>query len=114
MDPVALIPTPDTIPVHWGWFQFLLLLTFYLHILFMNVMLGTIIIAFVRHFQRPTETCPLTEEISQKLPFSIALAVNFGVAPLLFVQVLYGHFIYASSILMAVLWLSIVGILIAA
>lgn len=114
MDPAALIPTPDAIPVHWGWFQLLLLLTFFLHILLMNVMLGTIIIAFVRHFHRPAETSPLTEEISQKLPFSIALAVNFGVAPLLFVQVLYGHFIYASSILMAALWLSIVGILIVA
>ncbi len=114
MDPAALIPTPDAIPVHWGWFQFLLLLTFYLHILLMNVMLGTVIIAFVRHLQRPAATSPLTREISKKLPFSIALAVNFGVAPLLFVQVLYGHFIYASSVLMAALWLSIVGILIAA
>ena len=114
MDPATLIPTPDTIPVHWGWFQLLQLITFYLHILFMNVMLGTIIIAFVRHFQQPAETGPLTVEISRKLPFTIALAVNFGVAPLLFVQVLYGHFIYASSVLMAALWLSIVGILIGA
>ena len=114
MDPAALIPTPDTIPVHWGWFQFLLLLTFYLHILLMNVMLGTVIIAFVRHVHRPATSSLLTREISKKLPFSIALTVNFGVAPLLFVQVLYGHFIYTSSVLMAVLWLSIVGILIVA
>lgn len=114
MDPAALIPTPDAITVHWGWFQFLLLLTFFLHILLMNVMLGTVIIAFVRHFHRPDTSDLLTREISGKLPFSIALAVNFGVAPLLFVQVLYGHFIYASSVLMAALWLSIIGILIAA
>jgi len=114
MDPATLIPTPDAIPVHWGWFQFLLLLTFYLHILLMNVMLGTVIIAFVRHLQRPADSSLLSREISKKLPFSIALAVNFGVAPLLFVQVLYGHLIYASSVLMAALWLSIVAILIAA
>jgi len=114
MDPAALIPTPDAIPVPWGWFQFLLLLTFYLHLLFMNVMLGTVIIAFTHHFRCPDSSGMLTREISHKLPFSIALTVNFGVAPLLFIQVLYGHFIYASSVLMAPLWLSIIGILIAA
>jgi hypothetical protein len=41
-------------------------------------------------------------------------SVNFGVAPLLFVQVLYGHFFYASSILMAVFWLAVIPLLIAA
>ena len=114
MDPVALIPTPDALPVHWTWFQFLFLLTFFFHIILMNVMLGTIIIAFVRHAHRPKASELLTREISGKLPFAIALAVNFGVAPLLFLQVLYGHFIYTSSVLMAALWLSIIGILIAA
>jgi hypothetical protein len=111
MDPAALIPTPDAIPVFWGWFQFFLLLTFFLHILLMNVMLGTAFIAFVSHFRRNAQTAPCTEVISGNLPFTIAFAVNFGVAPLLFVQVLYGHLIYASSILMAVFWLSIVALL---
>ncbi|RUM41719.1 MAG: hypothetical protein DSY70_00775 [Desulfobulbus sp.] len=114
MDPATLIPSPDTIPVHWIWFQLLLLVTFYIHILLMNIMLGTIIIALVSHVRKPQPDTALTHHISENLPFSIALAVNFGVAPLLFVQVLYGHFVYASSILMAPLWLSIVGILIAA
>ena len=114
MDPATLVPTPDAIPVHWGWFQLLLLLTFFIHILLMNIMLGTIIIASLRHLRKPKEQTLLTRDIADNLPFSIALAVNFGVAPLLFAQVLYGHFIYASSILMAPLWLSVVAILIAA
>ena len=114
MDPAGLIPTPDAIPVHWAWFQLLLLITFFLHILLMNVMLGTAVIAFVKHLSPSSSSERLTSEISRKLPFSIALAVNFGVAPLLFVQVLYGHFIYVSSVLMAALWLSVIGILIAA
>ncbi len=56
----------------------------------------------------------MVKETSKKLPFAIAFTVNFGVAPLLFLQVLYGNFIYASSLLMAVFWLSIVFILICA
>ena len=114
MESASLIPTPDAIPVHWPWFQLLLLVTFFLHILLMNVMLGTVLIAFIRHLHRPGQSNVLTKEISAKLPFTVALAVNFGVAPLLFVQVLYGHFIYTSTILMAWPWIAIIDILILA
>jgi hypothetical protein len=44
--------------------------------------------------------------IGKRLPFYMAFAINFGVAALLFLQVLYGHFFFAGSILMAVWWLS--------
>ena len=37
----------------------------------------------------------------------MALTVNFGIPPLLFLQVLYGQFMYTSSILMGWCWLSI-------
>jgi len=114
MHPAALIPTPDALPVAWGWFQLLLLPTFFLHILLMNVMFGSAFIALVSHLRAPAEARPCTLEISQKLPFTIAFAVNLGVAPLLFVQVLYGHLFYVSSLLMAVFWLSIMVLLIAA
>jgi hypothetical protein len=114
MDPALLIPTPDAIPVSWGWFQALLLLTLFCHILLMNVMLGTAFIALINHLGNNGRSTPCTREISQKLPFTIAFAVNFGIAPFLFVQVLYGHFLYTSSILMAVFWLSIIALLIAA
>jgi len=114
MNPDTLIPTPDAIPVGWGWFQILLTLTFYLHILAMNIMLGTVIIAFVQNFSSEGKSLPVSRLIAKKLPYTIALAVNLGVAPLLFVQVIYGHLIYVSSILMGVFWLSIVALLIIA
>ena len=112
MDPSALIPTPDTLPVSWGWFKLLLILTLFLHIILMNVMLGTGVIALVDHFRGKSDLDPLNREISRKLPLAIAFTVNFGIAPLLFVQVLYGHFLYASSVLMANFWLFIIGLLI--
>lgn len=113
MNPAHLIPTPGLLQVPWGWFQLLLSSTFLLHLLLMNVMLGWAIIAFCNHAFK--ESIPADNQlISRKLPFTIAFTVNFGVAPLLFLQVLYGHFIYTSSVLMAVFWLSIVGLLILA
>jgi hypothetical protein len=112
MDPSALIPTPDILPVAWGWFQLLLIITLFLHIILMNVMLGTGIIAFVNNFRGDSDSDSLTRTISQKLPFTIAFTVNFGIAPLLFVQVLYGHFFYTSSVLMANFWLFVIGFLI--
>ncbi|MDW7772389.1 MAG: hypothetical protein SCH71_05805 [Desulfobulbaceae bacterium] len=112
MDPAALIPSPDTLQVPWVWFQLLLTATLFLHLILMNIMLGTGIIAFVNHFRAPEQENPLCRTIARNLPFAIAFTVNFGVAPLLFVQVLYGNFLYTSSILMAVFWLSIIGLLI--
>jgi len=114
MDPATLIPTPDQIPVGWGWFQILLTLTFYLHVLAMDTMLGTAIITFIHHFSSEGDSSPVTREISKKLPYVIALAVNLGIAPLLFAQVLYGQFLYVGSMLMGVFWLSIVLLLIIA
>ncbi|BCO10262.1 hypothetical protein GF1_26380 [Desulfolithobacter dissulfuricans] len=114
MDPATLIPTPDPLQVPWGWFQLLLTITIFLHILLMNMMLGGAFIAFARHLTHPEDPGPLTRMISRRLPFTIAFTVNFGVAPLLFVQVLYGHFMYTSSILMASFWLLIIALLIAA
>ena len=63
MDPARLIPAPDPLPVPWGWFQVLLLLTFVLHLLFMNTMLGTGIIALVSHLKNPKSALPATADI---------------------------------------------------
>jgi hypothetical protein len=114
MDPARLVPTPDTIPVAWGWFQALLTFTFVLHILFMNTLLGSAILALFREFRTSPAPDPVSRDISLKLPYTLAFTVNLGVAPLLFVQVLYGQFIYTSSILMAVYWLGVVFLLIPA
>lgn len=110
MDAAQLIPTPDVLQVPWGWFQVLLTVTFFAHVVVMNILLGCSIITFFRHVVG--KNSDVNRAISKKLPLTVAFAVNFGVAPLLFLQVLYGHFMYTSSVLMAVYWLSIFGIVI--
>ncbi|BBO79142.1 hypothetical protein DSCW_65590 [Desulfosarcina widdelii] len=89
---------------------FFLVLTFVLHLLFMNAMLGSAIMAFICEL-RGKKAGP-SKDISTKLPYTIAFTVNLGVAPLLFLQVLYGQFIYVSSVLMAGFWLAVIGLII--
>jgi len=104
-----LIPYPDTLPAPWGLFNILLIITFFLHLLMANTMLGAGIVLLVKDvFKRAKDAeRDVSREIGDKLPMSIAFTVNLGVAPLLFLQVIYGQFIYVSSVLMAVYWLSI-------
>jgi hypothetical protein len=109
-----LIPHPDTLTVAWGWFQFLLLLAFPLHLLAMNAMVGGLAIGVFQHFQGGPVRLRLAYRLAVLLPVVIAFAVNFGIAPFLFSQVLYGHFFYTSSILMASFWLAVIPILILA
>lgn len=109
-----LVPTPDAIPVAWGWFQFLLLLTLPLHLLFMNAMVGSAGMALIARLSPAEPSRRLAHELAKILPFLVAFTVNLGVAPLLFNQVLYGHFLYVSSVLMGVFWLAVIPLLILA
>ncbi len=113
MEPVY-IPSPDTIPVAWGWFQFLLLLTFPLHLLAMNAMLGGLGIGISQQALGGDVRNRLAHRIAIALPLAIALVVNLGVAPFLFLQVLYGQFVYTSAILMGSFWIMVIPILLVA
>jgi hypothetical protein len=107
MDPARLIPAAEAIPSPWGWLEALLLLTFVLHVLFMNLTVGSAIIALVGRFTGRQRD--LARELGHRLPTTLALQINMGVAPLLFVQVLYGQLLYTSSVLMAGWWLSVIA-----
>lgn len=107
MDPARLIPAPEAIPSPWGLLEALLVLTFALHILFMNLSVGSALLAFLGRVTGRRKD--LAKELGHRAPTFLALTVNFGVAPLLFVQVLYGQFLYTSSVLMAGWWISAIG-----
>ncbi|MDH5717386.1 MAG: hypothetical protein OEZ22_07080 [Spirochaetia bacterium] len=108
----AIIPAPDqlAIPGPFWLFQVLLVFTFLLHVLTMNALLGGSIIAVVSYFRGKVDKNhqKLAKTIYSYLPTVIATAVSFGVAPLLFVQLIYGQFFYTSSIILGGIWLSVV------
>lgn len=114
MNPASLIPVADTLTVPWGWFQFLLMLTFPLHLFAMNAMLGTGLAAFIAHLFPGRDHRELAHELAKALPFLVAFTVNLGVAPLLFVNVVYGHLLYSSTVLMGMYWLAVIPLVIIA
>jgi hypothetical protein len=96
----------------------LLQLTFLFHLVAMNVVLGGSILALHWRFSRRAEDAhhrrALLAFFARALPVALAATVTLGVAPLLFVQVLYGPLFFTSSILMAAWWLGIVPLVILA
>lgn len=108
------IPIPGPEPLLHG----LLVLTFMLHALFMNLVLGGTLITLCtdwlgiqtgrEHYRR------LAASLGDLLPTAMALAVVLGVGPLLFLQSLYGRFFYTASILIGPVWIAVIAVLITA
>jgi hypothetical protein len=113
----ALLPAPEpaALPAPAWLFHGLLLLTFYAHVLVMNVTLGTSLIGAVHTLwgdRKDDRTACLRTVLSRILPTSVSFAITTGVAPLLFVQVLYGQLFYPATILIGWAWLAVPGLLI--
>jgi hypothetical protein len=111
------LPTLDPIPLPAPvWLlAALLLLTFALHVVPMTMTLGGGFWAIVAA-RRASDPAfgEVARRMAKGLPYWTAAAVSTGVAALLFLQVLYGPVFYASSVVIAWPWLSIVGLVLAA
>jgi len=110
MNPIEIIPDFDSIPLPGPvWLlKALLLLTFALHLIAMNMLFGgvwTALFARVKDNKGKSSIYGrLYRQLVGYLPTLVPATVTIGVAPLLFVQVLYGHLFYSSSIAMAWYW----------
>lgn len=114
-----IIPGPEPVPLPADpiLLQGLLLLTFVLHILFLSQVLGGGVLylgataAARREPDHPLGR--LAGWLAGLSPWMIAFTITSGVAPLLFVQLLYGSFFYTSSVIMAWAWFAVIPLLIA-
>lgn len=117
MDLAHLIPSyqPLPFPLPVWLMQLLLVLGFYLHALPMNVMLGGGFIAaalfLIGRKDKSSYSFRAAKALAVSLPLFISFAVTQGIVPLLFLQLLFGPAFYTSSILMAVPWLGVLGVL---
>lgn len=119
---VALqIPRPDPLPMAGpSWlFTAVLLLVFFLHILPMNLVLGGSLVTALARLKGKTSSkgnhhLHLSAALARMLPVATALAITFGVATLLFAQIIYGRLLYTSSILLGWYWFAVIPALILA
>ena len=105
----SLIPAPEPIPLPAPvWLlQALLFITFVLHIVPMNMTLGgLVILAHGEMSGRMSE--PLRRWITSYLPATVAFTVTTGVAPLLFLQVLYGQLFFPAAVIIAWAWFAVI------
>lgn len=112
------LPPPDPLPLPGPpWlFEILLLVTFVLHVLAMNALLGGGILgAFcaLRGRANVPYMRMIADRIYRILPIATAATITLGIAPLLFIQVLYGRFYFTSSILIGIPWIGLVVLLLA-
>lgn len=110
--PASLIPAldPAAMPGPPWLFHVLWVLTFLIHLVFVNMVLGGSVLAALAGRERPggRETQAFFVDANG---WAISFAITFGIAPLLFMQVLFGRFFYTATILLAWWWFGMLGIL---
>ncbi|MCS7266071.1 MAG: hypothetical protein NZ805_14715 [Armatimonadetes bacterium] len=100
-------PEPISLPAPIWLLQGLLFITFVLHIVPMNMTLGGLVmLAHGEMTQRMSE--PLRRWIVSYLPVTTAFTITTGVAPLLFLQVLYGQLFFPAAIMIAWAWFAVI------
>jgi len=112
MEPLDVSSLP-ALPAPMWFIQFFKVLGFVLHMIPMNLWLAGMLLAVILYpwkgFPRRWAT-----RIGRQMPVVVALGVNFGIVPLLFIQVAYPWAFYPATILTAWFWLAIIGLLLIA
>lgn len=110
--PASLIPAldPAALPGPPWLFHVLWVITFLVHLVFVNMVMGGSVLAALVGSGRAgaREIQAFFVEVNG---WAISFAITFGIAPLLFMQVLFGRFFYTATILVAWWWLGMLGIL---
>ncbi len=78
-----------------------MVLTFALHIIFVNLAIGGSFMAVYEHYKKGEPNKKLSRFLARATTVNLSAAVVLGVAPLLFVQVVYDPFWYVSNVLSA-------------
>ena len=93
----------------------LYLATLVIHVVFMGyVLAGSAYLAGVVTLRRDHTPDPFEPLLREWLPFMLSLAITAGVAPLLFIQILYRPQFYTANLLLFHRWMAVVPVLIVA
>ncbi|MDD5087873.1 MAG: hypothetical protein PHI18_03620 [bacterium] len=102
------------IPAHPLLISHLLGLVFLIHVVFMNYVVAAPLLAMIYLRAKGEAGRLFARWLTAAVPVAFTFTINFGVASLLFVQVLYPERFYTANILLGAAWLGIVGMLMVA
>ncbi len=114
-----LVPAVDPMPLPApAWlFHVLLVFTFFLHALFMNLTLGGTILAAIGRLAAGGDAGDPRAVLANRLvginTYGISLTITTGIAPLLFIQLIYQQYFYTATILIGWVWLGFLAMLMA-
>ncbi len=86
------------VPSHPIIFQVLMVLTFALHIIFVNLTWASSFLAFYFNLKKEENYINLSKTLKKSIPSLFSVAMLLGIAPLLFIQTIYDYFWYNSNI----------------
>ena len=106
MNPLIPAPVPVPLPAPVWLLRFLSVFTFVLHLVLMNCLVGGVVLLCVSAYRslHDEQQRELVRRVAPVMPAVVSFTITFGVAPLLFLQLVYGQFFYTSSLLMAWGW----------
>ncbi len=116
MDPTQLLGPTNSLglPAPFWFIEFFKVLGFSLHVVPMNLWYAGVILAAVLGAWGSPNGKRLSQRLMTQMPFIVAFGVNLGIVPLLFTQVAYYRVFYPTTILIALPWLSVIGLLLVA
>ncbi len=109
MDPRALVapPSPLGYPGPFWFLELFKVFGFSLHMVPMNMWYAGAILAAVLSTLCRGNARIVGHHIARVLPFALAFGINFGIIPLLFVQVAYHRVFYPATVLIAWPWFAV-------
>jgi hypothetical protein len=108
------VPFPFGLPLPTAVYLVLYLTTLWVHIAFMNYVLAgsAYMAATLLARGRPAQEHPIYALLKDWMPFMLSAAITAGIAPLLFLQVLYKEQFYTANLLLFFRWMAILPALI--
>ncbi len=113
MEPIDPSSVPG-LPAPFWFIQFFKVLGFALHLVPMNLWYAGLVLAMLLAWKGGPHGRRFAARLMRQMPVLVALGINFGIVPLLFLQVAYPWAFYPATILMAWFWLAIVVLLVPA
>ncbi|QEO62804.1 cytochrome c class I [Bacillus altitudinis] len=120
MSILSIIPKDLDLPIpgNIGILEILIVVSFLLHILFVNITVGSSALAVFQEikgiYSKREEDDLLAYQLSHHTSVLKSIAVVLGIAPLLIISIMYTQYFYPAMILIGKTWLALIVILITA